>query len=478
MSKLLSYNAITGIFLLERTKQIYTFTQKSTSISMKPEDNFVIEDTYTNPDYPFSLLRHSFGLSEGTMEDYSLLPQYVDMDDRERELSVALNPDHTLKNLDYKGMKLPIDSNSYSHVVGPIHAGIIEPGHFRFYVSGEIIQKLHIRLGYQKRGIYSLLQNKSPIQAMPIAESVASDSTVSYSTAFAEVYEQAMNLEVPNSVKLFRMVLLELERMAIHIGDLGAIAADIGYYPLLGVCSTDRGVPLVALETLTGSRFAKGCIYPGEVRPNRKLSEPDLVATSHSLKEAFHRVEKQVLRALESTTIRERLHGCGIISRNQVYRNAFVGMAARCTGVVQDLRLSQELYNKTGMTLWLEDHREDLQGDAWSRFYLRYVELKNSSEWVTKILPTLEIPKVVKKPICIDHKKYVPGVYFSSIEGWRGPVLVALDIDLNGKILQAYIRDPSVLNWHALELAVREELIGDFPLNNKSFNLSYVGVDL
>jgi Ni,Fe-hydrogenase III large subunit len=478
MSKLLKYDAVTGIFLLERTKNIYSFTQRSTSVCMTLEDKLTKEDTYTNPVYPLSLLRHSFGLSGGDTEDYSILSEYADMDDRERELSVALNSNNTLKNLDYRGMKLPIDSNSYSHVVGPIHAGIIEPGHFRFYVSGEIIKKLHIRLGYQKRGVYALLKNKSPIQTMPISESIASDSTVSYSTAFANIYEQSMNLEVSNSVKLFRMVLLELERMAIHIGDLGAIAGDIGYYPLLGVCSTDRGVPLTALETLTGSRFAKGCIYPGEVRPNRKLSKPDLLTTADRLKETFIRVEKQVLRALDSTTIRERLHGCGEISRNQVYRNGFLGMAARCTGIVQDLRLSQELYHQTGMTLWLEDHREDLLGDAWSRFYLRYIELKNSCEWVTKMLHTLEIPKVTQRPSCIDHKEYVPGVYFSSVEGWRGPVLVSLDIGSDGKILQAYIRDPSVLNWHALELAIQGELVGDFPLNNKSFNLSYVGVDL
>jgi Ni,Fe-hydrogenase III large subunit len=314
---------------------------------------------------------------------------------------------------------------------------------------------------------------------MPLAEAIASDSTISYATAFANIFEQAAGIKVSEEVKLLRMVLLEIERIAIHIGDIGGIAGDVGYYPLLGVCSTDRGVALGAMETLTGNRFGKGSIYPGEVKLNREITKEDLILLTENLKNMFQRVEYQILKSMHSSTIKERLHTCGLISRHQVYRKAFIGMAARCTGIVQDLRLSEELYLQTGMTLWLEENREDLTGDAWSRFYLRYVELKNSCEWLIHILPKLNLSQPLKREFLITKKKkYKPGIYFSSIEGWRGPVLVALDISSDGKILDSYIRDPSVLNWHALELAVRGELIGDFPLNNKSFNLSYLGVDL
>lgn len=479
MSKSLQYNANTGIFKLNRTGEYYVFTQSPTSITMKAIKDFIPEDNYENAEYPLAMLRHSLGKSGGELEDYSLYPDYLKREERKRELSVAVNPDNTLKNLEYRGMKLPIGNNSYYHVVGPIHAGIIEPGHFRFYVTGEMIQFLHIRLGYQKRGIYNLLKKRSPLEAMPIAEAIASDSTISYSTSFANVFEQAAGIKVSVETRLLRLVLLEIERVAIHIADMGAMAGDIGYYPLLGVCSTDRGIPLGVMETLTGSRFGKSCIFPGEVKLKKEFSQTELIALGENLKNAFGRVEKQVLRALKSSTIRERLHDCGTISRNQVYRNGFVGMAARCTGVTQDLRLSEDLYVKTGMTLWLEEFKEELLGDAWARFYLRYAELKNSVDWLINILPKLSLLSKPKREFLIQKKKkFKPGLYFSSIEGWRGPVLVALDISADGKILQSYVRDPSVLNWHALELAVRGELIGDFPLNNKSFNLSYLGVDL
>lgn len=225
-----------------------------------------------------------------------------------------------------------------------------------------MIQFLHIRLGFQRRGINELMRNRTALQAMPLAESIATDSTISYSTAFADIFEQAAGIKVTDETKLLRMVLLEIERVAIHIGDMGAMAGDIGYYPLLGVCSTDRGIPLGVMESLVGSRFGKGSIFPGEVRLNRDFTKQDLIQLAENLKGAFSRIEKQILRAFKSSTIRERLHDCGTLSRNQVFRNGFIGMAARYAGISQDLRLSEELYIKTGMTLWLEEHREELVG--------------------------------------------------------------------------------------------------------------------
>lgn len=478
MSKFLRYNAKTGIFQLKRTGEYFAFNQNASAVEMEKLENFQPEENYNNPAYSVWLLRHSFGTPGGELEDYSQIPNYETINDRDRELAVAINNDSSLKNLEYRGMKLPINNKSYSHVVGPIHAGIIEPGHFRFYVSGEDIQYLHIRLGYQKRGVYDLLKNKTFIEAMPIAEAVASDSTISYAMSFARIYEKAARIKISDDLQLIRLILLETERLAMHIGDMGAIAGDIGYYSLLGVCSTDRGVPLGVMETLTGSRFGKGAIYPGEVRLNRKLNKDDFKTIVNNLEKLKDRIRYHVEKMMTSSTVRERLHGCGTISRHQVYRNGFVGMAARCTGVIQDLRLSEDIYHATGLSLWLTDYREELVGNAWARLYLRYIEFLNSTEWLLKVIPRINLALTAPKGFPFLKKEIQAGLYFDSVEGWRGPVLTALDLGSDGKILQTYLRDPSVLNWHALELAVRGELIGDFPLNNKSFNMSYVGVDL
>lgn len=476
--KALSYEAITGIFQLERTKEFYSFTQSATKTLMNLPFKAQISDLLSDSKYPLWLLRHSLGIESEELEDYTQIQNYKELSSRERDLKVAIDSKGNLKNLNYRGLKVPVDERSYAHVVGPIHAGIIEPGHFRFYVTGEVIQTLHIRLGFQHRGVLELLKNKTPIEALPIAESIASDSTIAYAIAFSNCFEGAMEIEVSEDVELFRLVLLEIERIAIHIADLGAIAADIGYYPLHGLCATDRGVALGAMEILTGSRFGKGVIFPGEVRVNDKLIIDDISSILKNLRLAFNRIEKQFYRAYNSTTFRERLESCGKITREDVIQNGFVGMAARCTGIVQDQRISNHIYQNTGMTLWLEDYRTELNGDALSRFFLRFIEIKHSLEWLEKVLKDIKIPEKNSNFLCLKQKKFKEGLYYSTVEGWRGSVLVCLDIDSKGKIRQAYVRDPSVLNWHALELAVRNELIGDFPLNNKSFNLSYVGVDL
>ena len=193
---------------------------------------------------------------------------------------------------------------------------------------------------------------------------------------------------------------------------------------------------------------------------------------------AFKRVEVQFLRAANNSTIRERLQDCGTLSRKIVKLNGFVGMVARSSGLHHDLRKKEDLYNKYGkIDLIHED--SDLHGDAWSRFYLRYLELKQSVLWVCEVLPALKVDSLSSNQFKITKiKNFKRGIYLEAVEGWRGPVLVVLELNERGEIENSYIRDPSVPNWHALEMAVRGELIGDFPLNNKSFNLSYAGFDL
>lgn len=152
-------------------------------------------------------------------------------------------------------------------------------------------------------------------------------------------------------------------------------------------------------------------------------------------------------------------------------------MVEKCTGLSRDLRNLEKSYMLSS-PISLELNRDHMKGDAWARFYLRYEELKNSGKWLIEAIPKLEAAFSLKLGKVQSKSAVKKGTYYSAVEGWRGPVLVSLDLDAVGSIENAYIREVSVPNWHALELAVRGEYIGDFPLNNKSFNLSYVGVDL
>lgn len=333
---------------------------------------------------------------------------------------------------------------------------------------------MDIRLGFQKRGLIDLIKRKGPNDSIPYAEAISGDSTISYAIAFSRIFEEAQNIAVPQELDFARLVLLELERVSTHIGDMGAIAGDIGYYPLQGVCSLQRGIPLGVMEALTGNRFGRGALSPGKIFFRKGLDRNKLKELSERIRSVTEEVVGHFERAAGRSTNRERLQSCGVIRQKQVRHLGFIGMVEKCTGLNRDLRNLEKSYALSS-PISLELNRDQMRGDAWARFYLRYEELKNSSKWLVEAIPKLEAALDLKFGKSNPVKK---GTYYSAVEGWRGPVLVSLDLDSNGTIENAYIREVSVPNWHALELAVRGEYIGDFPLNNKSFNLSYVGVDL
>ncbi|EMO15988.1 hypothetical protein LEP1GSC165_3099 [Leptospira santarosai str. CBC523] len=425
---------------------------------------------------PIWILRHSLGIDQGE-EDYSSydFERYVTAD-RKTDLEKFVTK-KGIKDLVYKGLKVPIPASHYSHAVGPIHAGVIEPGHFRFIVKGEEIQNLDIRLGFQKRGLIDLIKGKGSRDSLPYAEAISGDSTIAYAIAFSRIFEEAQKIAVPQEVDFARLVLLELERIATHIGDMGAIAGDIGYYPLQGVCSLQRGIPLGVMETLTGNRFGRGALSPGKVVLRKRLDREKLNELAERIRSVTADVGAHFERAANVSTNRERLQSCGIIRQKQVRHLGFIGMAEKCTGLSRDLRSLEKSYLFSS-PISLELNRDHMKGDAWARFYLRYEELKNSGKWLADAIPKLEAVLSLKFGKVSSRFTVKKGTYYSAVEGWRGPVLVSLDLDAVGSIENAYIREVSVPNWHALELAVRGEYIGDFPLNNKSFNLSYVGVDL
>ncbi len=471
----------TGLFHRKSENAFYHFLLEDQNIRMeKVSDKKSPIDFLMDEKYPIWMLRHSLGMDMGP-EDYSTLPEadYL-TDKRSKVLGLHQRSGH-LRDLFYHGLKVPCGEQCYSHAVGPIHAGIIEPGHFRFVVEGEKIRHLTIRLGFQKRNLIDEIKKSNINRILHLSETISGDSSVSYALAFTKLFEEAGGIVVDESVSLFRSLLVEAERIAIHIGDLGGLSEDIGYYPLFGVCVTDRGAALALMENWTGNRFGKASVRPGGVRVNLKISANDAKQALFALKNVFKKnIEPQIKRALADSTIKERLQGCGQIKPEEVERHGFVGMTARCASVLRDLRIKDKNYPDWD-PLPLGEDLSNYSGDAWARFYIRYMEIKQSLNWMEKTIDkidwdklwTMDQVKNTTTPVSVK-----PGLYFQSVEAWRGPLLLAIVIDQNCKISDCYVRDPSVLNWHALEMAVRGELIGDFPLNNKSFNLSYVGFDL
>ncbi len=471
----------TGLFVTKADHVFYQFLFEDQKIRMeKVSGKKSPIDFLMDENYPIWMLRHALGKNMGP-EDYSVLPEEDYLTEKRSKVLGLHQRSGALRDLFFHGIKVPCGDQSYSHAVGPIHAGIIEPGHFRFVVEGEKIRHLSIRLGFQRREIQDALCQANQNKVMHLSETISGDTSVSYALAFSKIFESASGTTVSESVSLFRSLLVEAERIAIHIGDLGGLSEDIGYYPLYGVCVTDRGAALGLMENWTGNRFGKGAIRPGGVRVNLKTTANDAKQAFFALKSTFRKnVEPQIKRAMADSTIKERLQGCGQLERASIEKHGFVGMTARCAGVNRDLRISDPTY-PDWTPLPLHRHLGNYSGDAWARFYIRYHEINQSLEWMEKTIQKIDWDSLWTKDQVLSTTTPLvctSGVHFSAVEAWRGPVLVALVLDESGKITDSFIRDPSVLNWHALEVAVRGELIGDFPLNNKSFNLSYAGFDL
>lgn len=440
-------------------------------------------DFLLDPQYPVWLVRHAFGQDMG-VEDYSELKEEDYLSENRGKILSLHQKTGIVRDLAYHGLHVPFHEGTYSHAVGPIHAGIIEPGHFRFIVEGEVIRHLTIRLGFQHRGIREKILGKAMSEVMNFSETISGDTSVGYAVSFSKIYEDMYGINVSQNIALFRSFLVELERIAVHIGDLGGISEDIGYYPLYGVCVTDRGAALGLMETWTGNRFGKAAVRPGRVRVNKRITAKQAKDAFFNLKKVyFKRVRPQILRALSVSTLKERMQGCGFISELDVQKNGFLGMVARMAGVADDLRMGNPDY-PGWTTLPLTEEHHHYNGDVWARMYIRYTEIEQSLKWMESHLEDLDWESLwsenekVNGTQIENERKPKAGIYTASVEAWRGPLLVSLDIDNEGLVKNSYIRDPSVLNWHALELAVRGEQVGDFPLNNKSFNLSYVGFDL
>ena len=353
--------------------------------------------------------------------------------------------------------------------VGPVHAGIIEPGHFRFSVVGEKVLRLEERLGYVHKGIERRFTELPLLQGHRLAARVSGDSAVAFSWAYCQALERMCGARLPERAAWLRALALELERIANHLGDLGALGNDAGFAFGLSQFLRLKEQLLRAIDAALGQRYLLDFIVPGGTRVD--LDATAAATIVHCIDELAREVP--VLRGIyeEHTGLRDRFAGAGIVTPEQAAWLGVVGLAGRASGQPLDLRLD------ASCPPWPElDVRRCVQadGDVLARVNLRFDELVESLRLVRRLLgglPAGEHGVELAEPVA-------GATAVGAVEGWRGPVVLGLQAGTGGSIRRCHPHDPSWHNWPALEHAVIGNIVPDFPLINKSFNLSYSGHDL
>ncbi len=352
--------------------------------------------------------------------------------------------------------------------VGPVHAGIIEPGHFNFAVAGEPILYLQIRLFYTHKGTEKLFENLPVSPAVFLAESISGDSSFSHGVAFCQAIESAAEIEVPKRAQVIRTILLELERMYNHVGDIGAIATDVGFVVANMHAGRLREMLLSINEHLTGNRLLRGMAAVGGVRRDFSLMQlSSLMATVRRFADEF---EDFVALIDASDSTRDRLEHTGILPPAKARDLGVVGVAARASGVDLDVRRDHAYAAYRGLSFRVPVYEA---GDVWCRMRVRIDEVRESIEIIRAAASQLGPGKfrALDKPIPPDR------CALSAVEGWRGEILHWIRTGEGGRLERCRVKDPSLNNWPALVETVQGNIIADFPVINKSFNLSYSGTD-
>lgn len=353
--------------------------------------------------------------------------------------------------------------------VGPVHAGVIEPGHFRFSVVGEKVLKLEERLGYVHKGIERRFCELSANDGARLAARVSGDSAVAYSWAYCQALEGIAGAPVPARASWLRALALECERIANHLGDLGALGSDAGFAFGLAQFSRLKEMWLRATEAAFGQRYLMDFVVPGGVFSNPR--EPELAALCTCA--AKLATEAADIRGIydEHAGVRDRFAGAGIVTPALAAQLGLCGLAGRASAQLHDLRADLPCAPYGELSVRTFSSRE---GDVAARVALRFDELQESARLIEEIvrkLPSGAFLSVFSQPA---HANMGVGI----IEGWRGPVFVSLRIAADGRIQRCHPHDPSWQNWPVLEHAIIGNIVPDFPLINKSFNLSYSGHDL
>lgn len=353
--------------------------------------------------------------------------------------------------------------------VGPVHAGIIEPGHFRFQCAGEEVLHLEIALGYQHRGIENALIGGPHRNTWALVENAAGDSTVAHATAHALVVEALSGGEAPLRGQWVRAIGLELERLANHIGDLGALANDVAFLPTSSACGRVRGELLNLTAAICGNRFGRGLVRAGGCRWD--LEQERIQRMLEALREAIADVSEAANWFWDSSSVRARLEAVGSVSSEAAAELGLVGPAARACGLVRDVRYDHPAgwhrFAQIPVAVWPG-------GDAFARARVRSLEIQRSGAFVEE-----QLMSPPDEPLQAGIGAPAPDTLaVALVEGWRGETCHVALTGPDGRFLRYKIIDPSFHNWPGLALAMRGQAISDFPICNKSFNLSYCGFDL
>ena len=358
--------------------------------------------------------------------------------------------------------------------VGPVHAGVIEPGHFRFICNGEKVLHLEIQLGYQHRGVEELfISRNNALQRCILSESVAGDTAIGHALAHTQLIESLSGIEPDDSLQIERCIALELERLAIHIGDTAALCGDVTYQPGQVVCEALRTKVINTTQLWCGNRFGKGLIRPGGSNYPLSMEVADaILLMAEDISIRFGEITDAIY---SSPSVLSRFDEIGTVTRKQGLSIGVVGQAARMCGIPRDIR-------KTHPFQYFRSYPADPvvldTGDVLARGMIRNLEAKASIRIIRDAVETWKSrSREHIKPV-YDYKLNPGAFAISLVEGWRGEICHTAITDNTGNIIHYKIKDPSMHNWTALALAVRNQEISDFPVCNKSFNLSYCGHDL
>ncbi len=352
----------------------------------------------------------------------------------------------------------------YEIPVGPVHAGMIEPGHFRFSVVGETILNLKARLWFVHRGIEKLFQGRTPAQAIELAERISGDTSVGHTLAFCHAVEDAQQLPVTVAVQQIRVILLELERLYNHISDIGALCNDAGYAILNAHALRIREELLRINDAVTGHRLLRGALNPGAASI-RSLPDPG------RLSRIAREVASLVTLALNHSVVLDRFTGTAVLTRQQAADIGVLGYAARASGLQVDARRDVPAANIHYPALDLT-HTD---GDVLSRFMIRAQEFDASVAVINALVRQQPQPAVAQDP---PEPTGAPRSGVGIVEGWRGTIVHRIELAADGTLSRVKVVDPSFFNWPALPVSLQNTIVPDFPLANKSFNLSYAGNDL
>jgi Ni,Fe-hydrogenase III large subunit/Ni,Fe-hydrogenase III component G len=352
--------------------------------------------------------------------------------------------------------------------VGPVHAGIIEPGHFNFAVAGEPILYLQLRMFYTHKGTEKLFEQLPAQKGVFLAESVSGDSAFSHATAFCQAVEKASGMDVPSRAGFMRTVLLELERIDNHIADVGAIAMDVGFVIANAHAGRLREMALAINEELTGSRLLRGMACLGGVRRDWSASQIAALRDAIATLEREFRDLVALLKSSDST--RDRLERTGFLHPEKASALGIVGVAGRASGIDLDVRRDHPYAAYRHLSWRVPVYQE---GDVLRRMQVRIDEVFESVAMLRAALGDLPGGPHRAPDLAIEPGRCA----LSAVEGWRGEILYWVRTGPANRIERCKIKDPSMNNWPALVEAVQGNIIADFPVINKSFNLSYSGTD-